>query len=412
MANIVVEKRKEFEAKQKELADIFEQMGGDRDLSKVTLIEGDNAAKASEIQRRNTELNELRKEVELHQEVLKVAGEHEDREKFLHEPQHPKGFHGKGGGQEAEQKTIGKLFIESDAFKLAKGGNGPTAELKGVDLKALFQTSDGWAPEVTREGRVVLSAQRPIQVFDILPQRPTMQTGIKFMRETVFTNNAAETDEGAAYPEATLEVSEVMYPVEKVGTFLPVTDEQMEDVEEAEGYVNSRLPFMVMQRVDSQIINGTGTNGQLYGIRNLANVLTMAKEADDSAHATVYKALTKARVDGRSMPHQVLMHPTDWQNIRLAQDANGNFIMGPPGIMVEQAIWGYPVAEVDSLPVGTFVVGDFNNFSSLRTKRDIEMKVSDSHDDYFVKGKQAIRADVRLCVVWYRPQAFCIGSGI
>ena len=42
----------------------------------------------------------------------------------------------------------------------------------------------------------------------------------------------------------------------------------------------------------------------------------------------------------------------------------------------------------------------------------IEVKVSDSHDDYFVKGKQAIRADLRAALCVYRDAAFCEVTGI
>lgn len=33
--------------------------------------------------------------------------------------------------------------------------------------------------------------------------------------------------------------------VRKIGVWLPVTDEQLDDVAQAESYVNARLPFMI-----------------------------------------------------------------------------------------------------------------------------------------------------------------------
>ena len=412
MPNILETKRSEFEAKQKELGEIFQEAGDDIDLSKSTALQdfAEPAAKAGEVTRRNVELNELRKEVEDLEEVAGAQKQHQDRDKYFNEPQYPKGFHGQGDRD--EQKSVGKLFVESEAFKGYTNGIGPVATLKGVEIKALFETTNGWPTESVREGRVVMSPVRPIQVYDIFPQVPIMQASAVYMRETVFNNNAAEVAEGAAYAEAELELEEQNEIVKEIGTFFPVTNVQMEDVEESEAYVNSRLPFMVMQRLDAQLINGSGAGVYIRGARNVEGRLTEPKAPDDPALSTIYKAFTQTRVTGRCMPHVVLMHPSDWQNIRLLQDANGNYIMGPPGMMIEPRVWGYPVVEADVLPIGTAIVGDFNNYAALRVRRGLDMQVSNSHGELFIQGKVAIRASIRACAVWYRPQAFCTITGL
>lgn len=425
MASMVVEKRNEFEAKQKELADIFEQAGGMAvmDLEKVTAIEGDPPAKAAEIQRRNTELNELRKEVELYEGIARSAKENEEREKWLYEPNYPKGFHG-NGRQGMEEKSLGQLVVESDAFKNYSKGVGPTSSIKDRDIKALFRTGAGWEPETTRTGRVVLDAQRPVQVLDIIPQIPTGQASIVYMEETTFTNAAVETGETTnpaqatptaaqgGYQESALALTERTSPVRLIATILPVTDVQLEDVAGIEAYINQRLTFMLQQRLDGQVLVGNGTAPNLTGIANVSGVNTEVKAADDPAPSTVYKALTASRVTGRAMPSAVVMHPTDWQNIRLLQDANGNYIMGPPGLMIENRLWGYPVVESDALTAGQFIAGDFNNFCAIHDRRDVDIQITNSHSDYFMRGVQAIRADVRAAFVVYRPAAFTLGSGL
>ena len=70
-------------------------------------------------------------------------------------------------------KSFGELFTASKAYK-QKG------ELGTVDaeLKTLFQTTAGWAPETLRTGRVVDFATRPIQVTDLIPQTTTSQAAV------------------------------------------------------------------------------------------------------------------------------------------------------------------------------------------------------------------------------------------
>jgi HK97 family phage major capsid protein len=193
--------------------------------------------------------------------------------------------------------------------------------------------------------------------------------------------------------------------------FIPVTDEQLEDVGQVQSVLNQRLPFFLRQRLDGQILNGTGTAPNLFGILNVSGIQTQAKSTDPGPDA-VYKAIVKVRVTGRANPNAVILHPTDWQNIRLLRTADGLYIFGSPQDSDIPRIWGLPVAESDAGSAGTAVVGDFAGFSSLVEKRGIEVKVSDSHSDFFIKGTQAIRADMRVAIVWYRPAAFCTVTGL
>jgi hypothetical protein len=59
----LIEKRKEFEAKRERLAMIFKQAGPDREMEKVTLLEGDANTKVAQITRMSKELEDLDTEV-------------------------------------------------------------------------------------------------------------------------------------------------------------------------------------------------------------------------------------------------------------------------------------------------------------------------------------------------------------
>ena len=426
MANIVVEKRNEFESKQKELADIFEQAGGMEvmDLSQVTLIEGDPTAKSEEIQRRNKELNELRKTLEMHEEVLKVAREQDDREKFLKDPQYPKGFHPKGGGRdEDDQKSLGDLFMESSAFKDYVKGVGPVSSFKDVDMKALFRRDAGWQPETTRTGRVEMMPVRPVQILDIIPQIPTGQASVVYVEETTFTNAAVETAETGTtanpttaaqgvYQEATLELTERSSPVRLIAVYLPVTDQQLEDVDGIRAYIDQRLVFMLRQRLDSQVVVGNGTAPNLTGFLHATGLNERVKISGEPAPSAIYKGLVDVRIKGRAIPSAIIMHPTDWQNIRLLQDANGNYIMGPPGLQIEPRLWGYLIVESDAITEGTALCGDYANFCALHDRRDVDVQISNSHVDFFVRGMMAIRADLRAAFAIYRPKAYTKVTGL
>jgi HK97 family phage major capsid protein len=404
------EKRAELEAKQKALHTIFEEMGEDLDATKVTSIKGDSRAIAAEIKKLNDELTAIGQEVEELQAVAKAGDNVKKIGEYLNAPVSPMVHPSAGAGKAAEPpKSIGELFIDSKAFKEFEGHHGPTAEL-GIEVKTLFQTSAGWAPETTRTGRVVDYAVAPIQVLDRIPQTTTGQAAVVYMEETTRTNAAVEVAEGGAYPDSAFVLAEKSSTVRKVATFLPVTDEQMEDVSQVEGYVNNRLTTMLRERLETQVLVGDGVAPNLMGLTHVVGVQSQALGADPVPDA-IYKAMTLIRVTGVANPNLVIMHPNDWQGVRLLRTADGIYIWGSPADAGPDRIWGLPVAQASRLTENTGLVGDFT-FCEIAARRGIEVQVSNSHDDYFIKGKQAIRADVRVAFPIYRPTAFCLVTGI
>lgn len=403
-----------IETKSKVLAQVFAEAGPDIDLSQVKSLSGDSMAKVEEIRKMNAELDDLGQQRDELAQVQKAAN------RVRTAGSRPEGSGAERGSepdagramyeQNRQQKSVGQLFAESKAYKGRTGGVGPEAKLD-IELKTLMTTSAGWAPENTRTGRVVDFATRPIQVTDLIPASTTSQNAVVYMEETTFTNAAVETAEAGTYQEAALALTEQSSTVRKIAVFIPVTDEQLEDEPQVRGYIDNRLPFMLRQRLDSQILNGNGTSPNLRGILNVVGIQTQAKGTDPVPDA-VYKAMTKVRVTGRAMPNGVVMHPNDWQDIRLLRTADGIYIWGNPSDVGPERIWGLQVAQSDAITENTALVGDFANYSELATRRGIDVQVSNSHGTYFIEGKQAMRADLRAALVVYRPAAFCTVTGV
>lgn len=399
-------------AKQAELKGIFDEAGPELDMSKVKSVAGgDRQAVLEHIRALNAELDELgAKAGELRE--IQAAADRAARIPGQRESGDGSDTKGAGDKHERELKSIGELFTASDAFKRKQRGqtSGPVSSVD-VELKTLMTTSAGWAPEVTRTGRIAEYAYRPVQILDLIPQTTTGQAAVQYMEETTSMNAAAEVAEGGTYAESALALTEMTSNVRKIATFLPVTDEQLEDEPQARGLINNRLPLFVRLRLDGQVVNGNGTAPNLRGFLNVVGIQTQAK-ATDTAPDAVYKALTKIRVTGRATPGSVIMHPTDWQGIRLLKDSTGQYIWGSPTEAGPERIWGLPVAQSDVIAQGTALAGDFATHTELAMRRGIDVQISNSHGTFFVEGKQAIRADVRCALVVYRPAALCTVTGL
>jgi len=399
-------------AKQKELAAIFDEAKGDTDvidLKRVKSIKGTTHDIAAHIRQLNDELTDLGKEVDGHKATLKAAQTMlTSDDKYAGESTFDLGPDGDGG--RPRSKSVGELFTESDAYRLKKGPIGPEANLP-VNIKTLLTTTAGWDPEETRTGRLVDFATRPLQVAQVMPTNTTTQSAVQYMEETTFTNAAAETAEGGTYPEAALAFTEQTVVVRKIPVFIPVTDEQLEDEPRIRGVIDNRLPFMIRQRLDSQLLVGNGTAPNLRGILNVVGIQTVAKGTDPTPDA-IYKAIVLVETTGQAVADTAVINPLDWQDIRLLRTADGIYIWGNPADPGPERIWGLRVVRAQALTQNTGLVGDFGNYSELVVRSGIDVQVSNSHSTFFVEGKQAIRADMRVAAVWYRPTAFCTITGI
>lgn len=427
------EAQEKLGAKQDALGKVFAEAktdSGEYDYRQVKSL-GENLTSvgvAEKIKEMNDEVDALAKHCETLSAADKAALDHATREKGRRNFPLP-GVGGQGGpANQGQFKSLGELAIEAKEFKnwhdnnrgggvdlsfdmlpsefLAKAGQCDT-----IGAKALMTTAAGFAPESIRLPGFVEAVTRPIQLLDILPMGRTSQAAVPYMEETTRTHGAAEKAEGAAFAESEFVFTEKSVNVVKITDSLPVTDEQLEDVALVESYINGRLSFGCRQRLDLQSYNGNGTAPNMRGILNTVGIQTQAKGADPAMDA-FYKAMTKVRVTGRAMPSHHVIHPEDWQDIRLTRTADGIYIFGSPTDGGPERLWGLPVVQNDAVAAGTGLVGSFQPaWISLFERRGIDIQIG-YVGTQFGEGKRTVRADMRAALVVFRPAAFCTVTGV
>ena len=328
-------------------------------------------------------------------------------------------------------QTIGESFINTDAYKgyQESGAKGldSTVKFSPMGYKATLGAglSQSFPPEVLRQPGILESALRdPDAVIGLFDQIETDQNSFAYMEETTFTNAAAEQAEEATTAEGTLDFTEKTASIRKIGVFLPVTEELLADVQGIQGYVNSRLGTMMKLRLDGQIMDGDGSAPNLGGLLNTSGINSFqygSYSGELARLGQIYQAITEIRKDAFVEPDAIIMHPSDWYDIVTsvtdiqttssgAAAKNPLFMVaGGFGADVAPRIWGLPVVTTTAVSAGTQMVGRFGGGEAahLVMRQGIDLAVSDSHSDFFLKGKLAIRATMRVGLVVYRPTAFC-----
>lgn len=315
-----------------------------------------------------------------------------------------------GDGLQFSGKSLGERFIGSREYKSMLGQHGGNVnygvEFGDVDVKTTMTTAAGFAPESLRTGVVVPYANRRLRIADLIPQSTTTQAAVKYMEETTFTNAAAERAEGNDLAESALAYTERTSSVRSIGHFIPVTEEQLEDAGAVAGLIDSRLIYMVGLREDYQLINGDGNAPNLRGFLNTSNVMSQARGSDTNADA-IYKSVTKIGATGHADADAVIVHPTNWESIRLSKAATtGTYLFGEPADAAPERIWGLNVVVTTAIAAGTALVGSFRGFSHISRRQGIRVEVGMIGDD-FKQLIKSIRAVERISLEVYRPTAFC-----
>lgn len=294
-------------------------------------------------------------------------------------------------------------------------GAGPI-EIPDFDVKTLFSTGAGWTPEQVRQPGYVESVQRQIRLLDLLPTINDYPSAtLRYMQETTHTNNAAERAEStqgaaSAFAESEYVLAEQTMSLRMIGHSVPVTMEQLEDVDSAGQYLQNRLSYGARRRYETQIIAGDGNAPNIRGLLNFANIRTQAKGADtvDDAFA---KAIANVQTNGETTPTICIINPSDYVDFRTGKSATGDPLIGDPRDGYMQPIYGMWPIVTTAVTAGTALLCD-PEFLDVVNRRGLIIEMTNSHASDFVNGIYRFRASLRGGIALYRAPSVCQVTGI
>lgn len=334
-----------------------------------------------------------------------------------------------GFGFAAERpKSLGEQFVSSESYQNSKQRN--LKSVAPVQLEGSFFRKDitsasasaGALVDAMRLPEVYFDpANRPNHVREFMVVGTTDSNAIEFMCEDVFTNNAEPQFAAAAggLPDRfelvdkaksniTFELKTV--PVRTLAHFMVASRQVLDDASMLRSYIDNRLRYGLALEEDKQILYGTGTGGDLEGLFVNAGVQNAGDIASgDTALDHIRKAITLARLSEYPVT-AIMLNPTDWSNIELQKGTDGHYIWVTVPAGGETRLWRVPVLETTAINAGTFMLGNFQMGAQLWDRQQSVIRVSESHEDLFVKNGVVILGEERIALTTYRPNAFVKGT--
>lgn len=320
----------------------------------------------------------------------------------------------------ATAKTAGQLFVESEEFKAMIARKDVKSAPVDISRKTILTgTINNDQPLVApqRLPGIVTPPERRLTIRNLLPQIPTTSNLIEFARELVYTNNAnyqgatasptGDVD-GEIKPESNITSELANAAVVTIAHWIGASRQILSDAPQLAGYIDARLGYGLKLKEETELLSGNGEAGKINGLLTQATAFT-GGATNQTALDTLLKAFLQVSL-AEYEASGVVLHPTDWTNIMLLKDTTGRYLFADPQAAGTPRVWGKDVVPTQSMTQGQFLTGAFDIAAAIYDNEMMNIRISDSHDTYFVKNLIAILCEERMALVVYRPTAFVDGA--
>lgn len=311
---------------------------------------------------------------------------------------------------DTSRKSAGQLVVENAEFKklhesgeLRRKGGRFSVEL---EQKAVLTAQTGAAIIADRQPGVIPIPQRRLTIRDLIAPGSTSSNLITYMKETLFTNNAAPTAEGVRKPESTMTLAQSTAPVIKIPHFMKASSEILDDYPALQSLIEERLMYGLKLVEEDQMLKGSGVGNNLNGIYTQATafaapfVVTTPTLIDTLRLMLLQAELALFPSDG------VVLNPVDWAKIELTKDSTANYIVGNPFGTITPTMWGRSVVATPALTADTALVGAFRLGAQVFDRKQAALTIATENEDDFVNNLVTLLIEERLALVVNRPAAF------
>ncbi|MGN8689491.1 phage major capsid protein [Atopobiaceae bacterium HCP3S3_F7] len=287
-------------------------------------------------------------------------------------------------------------------------------EKAATDTQTVGGATGAYGPLVTDlDTNFVMPKRDRLVIADLLQSGTVSGSAIKYAVFGALEGGTGYVAEGGTKPQ--LHVADPTWVTDALGEiagWFKVTDDMAEDLPYMVSEINSTAVYDLGQKEEQALLFGNGTSPNLRGITQRSGIQTATKDADTAPDA-ILKAIGKVQTATGMSADGIVMHPTDYEALRLNKDGNGQYFgggyfqgqYGNGGVMENPPVWGLRTVVTSAIPAGKVLVGAFKS-AKLFTKGGIRVESTNSNVDDFINDKITTRLRKREGLQVKYPAAF------
>jgi HK97 family phage major capsid protein len=310
------------------------------------------------------------------------------------------------------QGVLTKKLEENADFKEFKNSK-RSFSIEDIRVKAVQNmTFSG-----TTTGQVVDNEYLPIlpeleeqtRVRSILRVAPAGSgNAIMFPRVTGGEGAAANQTEGSAKAQIDKDIALATYPFQVIAGFARVSQQMLDNLQGLSGYLSYVLPQELYDAEDTQLLTGSGSGVNLFGLATGAQ--TDADIPGSFAVATpnywdCILASFATIAASKAKANAILMNPADVYLMAAAKGSNGQYVAPIFWVNNVPTLFGVPITMTTAVAAGTFYTADTNKAGMLFQRKAPSIRFFDQDSDNVQKNLITVRVEEELAFAQFHTSA-------
>ena len=310
-------------------------------------------------------------------------------------------------------KSAINTALKDGALEAMVKGNANAARFEVKADMSLGADVTGVIAGETIVDQIKYDPSRSVHIRSLLALGSTDGQTIRFPKESAYSDNAGTTAETSAFGQSDFDLAASTVNVEKIGTYMRITGEMLDDIKQLTSYLSARVPEKVLAVEDNQILNGDGsspnldglfTDGAAFAAGGFAAGIESANEFDVLTVALNQLALSNYQAD------TILLNPTDLHKMILLKSTANEYLRNQIFSGLQPTINGIPVTINTAVTAGKFFCGNLRQASQLWIRENLAVEFSREDSDNFQKNFVTVRAMERVALTNYLPNAIVQGT--
>jgi HK97 family phage major capsid protein len=282
-----------------------------------------------------------------------------------------------------------------------------TAQSRGsVKVKA-FSTLESLIP-AQLDPSVLTKNLHEQRVLDYLPAQAITAPSYEVIVHNSTSGAASPVGEGQAKPEIILNTTSQTLTAIKLACHVGMSYESVSDYSSWQGYIQGEVLRQLQDVENQQLLNGSGSGGNMTGLLATSGILTHDFSADPGGYTSldaVEASIAQLRVStALAEPDLLILNPTCWAAMRRTKTSQGAYILNDPSLSAVDHLWGVRVIVTTAMTNGTGLLLDTVKMGKVYIREGISIHTGTNTDD-LVKNILRIVLEERLVLGVTRPAA-------